>query len=72
LGFGELASEPLDLCVERIDLRDVVLIAKAADGIRGGLVEGAQAVVMRGDRRRAAIRREIGRRSLGRDPIAQP
>ena len=69
MGFGELASEPLDLCVEGIDLRDVVLIAKAADGI--GIVEGPQAVVMRWGRRRAAIRRVMGRRSLGRDPIAQ-
>ena len=70
-GFSELAGESLNLRVKGINVRDVVLVAKAADGIGGGLVVGTQAVVMRGGWRRMAIRRVMGRRCLGRDPVAQ-
>ena len=62
----ELASKPLDLCVEGVDLRDVVLVAEATDGIGGGLVEGPQAVVTRGVGRRAAIPRGRGRASVAK------
>ena len=57
---GELAGEPLDLFVEVVDLRDVVL-AEATDGIG---VEGPEAMVMRGGRGGAANRRALGRRGV--------